>query len=45
METVVPILRERGLFRAEYDGHTLRDHVGLRRPGNRFVRPAAVAGA
>jgi FMN-dependent oxidoreductase (nitrilotriacetate monooxygenase family) len=29
---VVPILQERGLFRAGYRGVTLRDHLGLRRP-------------
>ena len=29
---VVPLLRKRGLFRAEYDGTTLRDHYGLDRP-------------
>jgi len=28
----VPILRRRGLFRAEYEGATLRDHLGLPRP-------------
>jgi FMN-dependent oxidoreductase (nitrilotriacetate monooxygenase family) len=28
---VVPILQERGLFRAEYAGTTLRDHLGLKR--------------
>jgi alkanesulfonate monooxygenase SsuD/methylene tetrahydromethanopterin reductase-like flavin-dependent oxidoreductase (luciferase family) len=28
---VVPILQERGLFRADYDGTTLRDHLGLKR--------------
>ncbi|GAA5156709.1 LLM class flavin-dependent oxidoreductase [Pseudonocardia eucalypti] len=26
---VVPILREQGVFRSEYTGHTLRDHLGL----------------
>ena len=26
---VVPILQERGLFRSDYDGKTLRDHLGL----------------
>jgi hypothetical protein len=31
---VVPILQERGLFRADYEGTTLRDHLGLRRPKN-----------
>ncbi len=28
-KTVVPILQERGVFRAEYEGTTLRDHLGL----------------
>jgi len=31
----VPILQERGLFRADYTGTTLRDHLGLRRPADR----------
>ena len=30
--SVVPILQERGLFRADYTGRTLRDHLGLARP-------------
>jgi FMN-dependent oxidoreductase (nitrilotriacetate monooxygenase family) len=29
---VVPVLQERGLFRHEYTGTTLRDHLGLERP-------------
>lgn len=29
---VVPELQRRGLFRTEYEGKTLRDHLGLRRP-------------
>ena len=33
---VVPELQRRGLFRTEYQGTTLRDHLGLARPGNRF---------
>ncbi len=32
-QLVVPILQERGLFRTEYSGSTLRDHLGLVRPG------------
>jgi len=32
---VVPILQERGLFRADYTGTTLRDHLGLARPADR----------
>ncbi|MEJ3405134.1 NtaA/DmoA family FMN-dependent monooxygenase [Rathayibacter sp. YIM 133350] len=31
---VVPELVRRGLFRSEYDGTTLRDHLGLERPEN-----------
>lgn len=30
---VVPELRRRGLFRTAYEGTTLRDHLGLGRPG------------
>jgi FMN-dependent oxidoreductase (nitrilotriacetate monooxygenase family) len=33
---VVPELQRRGLFRREYEGTTLRDHLGLPRPANRF---------
>jgi alkanesulfonate monooxygenase SsuD/methylene tetrahydromethanopterin reductase-like flavin-dependent oxidoreductase (luciferase family) len=40
---VVPELQRRGLFRKEYRGHTLRDHLGLARPENRFLPRAAVA--
>ena len=29
---VVPELQRRGLFRREYSGTTLRDHLGLQRP-------------
>ncbi|VWC99022.1 LLM class flavin-dependent oxidoreductase [Burkholderia contaminans] len=29
---VLPELRRRGLFRNDYAGHTLREHLGLRRP-------------
>ncbi|PBB66162.1 nitrilotriacetate monooxygenase [Mesorhizobium sp. WSM4312] len=29
---VVPELQRRGLFRKEYDGNTLREHLGLKRP-------------
>lgn len=33
---VVPELRRRGLFREEYEGHTLRDNLGLPRPADAF---------
>ncbi|WP_433663542.1 LLM class flavin-dependent oxidoreductase [Nocardia sp. CA-128927] len=42
-ETVVPILQERGLFRTEYSGTTLRDHFGLPRPAGRTARQPALA--
>lgn len=29
---VVPILQQRGLFRTEYEGTTLREHLGIARP-------------
>ena len=28
-DTVVPLLQERGVFRADYTGSTLREHLGL----------------
>ncbi len=36
VDQVVPELQRRGLFRHEYAGTTLRDHLGLARPPNRF---------
>ncbi len=36
VEQVVPELQRRGLFRREYAGTTLREHLGLPRPANRF---------
>ncbi|WP_031518569.1 LLM class flavin-dependent oxidoreductase [Streptomyces sp. NRRL F-5123] len=40
VDRVVPILQERGLFRTEYTGRTLREHYGLPRPANRLFDPA-----
>ncbi|MNL63492.1 Nitrilotriacetate monooxygenase component A [compost metagenome] len=31
-DKVIPILQRRGLFRKEYTGTTLREHLGLERP-------------
>lgn len=31
-DTVVPLLQERGVFRSEYEGSTLRDHLGIAVP-------------
>ena len=36
VELVVPELQRRGLFRREYEGTTLREHLGLKRPENQF---------
>jgi len=33
-DSLVPELQARGVFRTEYDGTTLRDHFGLKRPAN-----------
>jgi alkanesulfonate monooxygenase SsuD/methylene tetrahydromethanopterin reductase-like flavin-dependent oxidoreductase (luciferase family) len=32
VDQVVPLLQERGVFRADYEGTTLRDHLGLAQP-------------
>ncbi|WP_342107890.1 LLM class flavin-dependent oxidoreductase [Methylobacterium sp. SI9] len=37
VDAVVPILRRRGLFRRDYAGATLRDHLGLARPASRYA--------
>jgi alkanesulfonate monooxygenase len=36
VDLVVPELQRRGLFRTRYEGSTLREHLGLERPPNRF---------
>ncbi|MGY2197480.1 LLM class flavin-dependent oxidoreductase [Pseudomonas gingeri] len=38
VDQVIPLLQERGLFRREYAGRTLRENLGLPRPANRFSR-------
>jgi FMN-dependent oxidoreductase (nitrilotriacetate monooxygenase family) len=37
VDQVVPILQKRGLFRKDYEGVTLRDHLGLPRPPSRWA--------
>lgn len=37
VDLVVPELQRRGLFRRDYQGRTLREHLGLARPANRFA--------
>jgi alkanesulfonate monooxygenase SsuD/methylene tetrahydromethanopterin reductase-like flavin-dependent oxidoreductase (luciferase family) len=36
VDHVVPELRRRNLFRTEYEGTTLRDHLGLTRPASQY---------
>src|SRR5436309_7336668 len=36
VDKVVPELQQRGIFRKEYKGRTLRENLGLPRPKNRF---------
>jgi len=36
-DLVIPELRRRGIFRTEYEGTTLREHLGLPRPANRWA--------
>jgi N-acetyl-S-(2-succino)cysteine monooxygenase len=38
IDLVLPELRRRGLFRTDYEGKTLRENLGLRRPTNRFFQ-------
>lgn len=41
VDHVVPELQRRGLFRRAYSGTTLREHLGLPRPDNRFFNNAS----
>lgn len=43
VDQVVPILRERGLFRTEYESDTLRGNLGLAVPENRYTKARAEA--
>ncbi|WP_370877163.1 LLM class flavin-dependent oxidoreductase [Kaistia dalseonensis] len=36
VDKVIPELQRRGIFRTEYEGKTLRENLGLKRPANRF---------
>jgi FMN-dependent oxidoreductase (nitrilotriacetate monooxygenase family) len=42
VDLVVPELQRRGLFRTAYEGKTLRDHLGLKRPESRYAKAAAL---
>jgi len=43
VELVIPELQRRGLFRTEYEGTTLRENLGLKRPLSRYVKQAESA--
>ena len=45
IDLVLPELRRRGLFRTEYEGKTLRENLGLRRPVSRYAGAQATARA
>ncbi|MEH2182237.1 LLM class flavin-dependent oxidoreductase [Nostoc sp.] len=42
VDKVVPELQQRGIFRKEYEGKTLRENLGLARPANRFFQASLV---
>ena len=42
-ELVIPELQRRGLFRTEYTGRTLREHLGLRQPAHSALTKALAA--
>ena len=41
VELVIPELQRRGVFRTEYEGRTLRENLGLRRPPSRHALASA----
>jgi FMN-dependent oxidoreductase (nitrilotriacetate monooxygenase family) len=41
VDRVIPILQARGLFRADYEGVTFREHLGLTQPANRHASARA----
>ena len=45
VDTLVPALQARGLFRQEYTPGSLRDRLGLPRPENRYAATASTQGA
>ncbi|KAI0150108.1 monooxygenase [Hypoxylon sp. NC0597] len=36
VDRLIPELQRRGIFRKDYEGATLREHLGLKRPKNKF---------
>jgi FMN-dependent oxidoreductase (nitrilotriacetate monooxygenase family) len=45
VDQVIPELQRRGLFRRDYEGKTLRDNLGLRRPQSRWAQTAPAGAA
>jgi alkanesulfonate monooxygenase SsuD/methylene tetrahydromethanopterin reductase-like flavin-dependent oxidoreductase (luciferase family) len=43
VDHVVPLLQKKGIFRRDYEGTTLRDHLGLPRPESQYARAARAA--
>ncbi|WP_398479365.1 LLM class flavin-dependent oxidoreductase [Tardiphaga sp.] len=43
VDEVVPLLQKRGIFRRDYEGTTLREHLGLARPPSRYADRDATA--
>jgi FMN-dependent oxidoreductase (nitrilotriacetate monooxygenase family) len=41
IEHVIPRLQDRGLFRTEYEGSTLRENLGLKRPASSYAGAVA----
>ncbi|WP_283176684.1 hypothetical protein [Gemmobacter sp. 24YEA27] len=41
---VIPELQRRGIFRREYEGRSLRENLGLKRPANRWASVGADPG-
>ncbi len=42
VDLVLPVLKDRGLFRTEYEHDTLRGNLGLAKPTNRYTRKNSV---
>lgn len=37
VDEVVPLLQQRGIYRKDYTGNTLREHLGIEKPTNQFI--------
>ena len=45
VDFIVPELQRRGLFRTEYEGTTLRENLGLKRPENQYAQRSELTAA